>query len=368
MVFSCSNCPDRTTCRKATPEDCERLKNQLPPPITDEDLASSHRKEMPSEALMAGFYDPSYGKGRHHKRPEEAPVIEDNAKWCSWVNEELSRGLKHLVDSLPAKRKRYIKAWMELSELGDDKPYVEIARRYKVTRQTIRTAIQKSLLTLKDAVKTKLPKHLTRDTRTGEIRPKKDNAGRRGGIPWSRIQLDYLQHNVSLPELSKKYSVSVQALKQKSADEHWTDSRQKLYGQLTEKAIQNIATQRASEVDKIDKDLMNDWHIIRAGIVGKLLVRDEDGKPKFNSDLTPSEIKTLTDTLAAFQRGVYLIIGKSCEITERKVTVSQGSHDLLIANLISFLDGIADESFCKRLEASYDAWVEADIIDVTPKV
>jgi predicted DNA-binding protein YlxM (UPF0122 family) len=368
MTISCSTCPDRAICRKATPEKCVKLKNQLPPPITDEDLASSHRKEMPSEALMAGFYDPSYGKGRHHKRPEEAPVIEDNAKWCSWVNEELSRGLKHLVDSLPAKRKRYIKAWMELSELGDDKPYVEIARRYKVTRQTIRTAIQKSLLTLKDAVKAKLPKHLTRDTRTGEIRPKKDSVGRRGGIPWTKIQLDYIQHNVSLLELSKKYGVSHQALMTRSADERWREGREKIQTELTEKAIHNITTQRASEVDKIDKDLMNDWHIIRAGIVGKLLVKGKDGKPKLNQKLKPSEIKTLTDTLTAYQRGVYLIIGKSCEITERKVTVSQGSNDLLIANLISMLDGIADEAFCKRLEASYDAWVEADIIDVTPKV
>lgn len=81
----------------------------------------------------------------------------------------------------------------------------------------------------------------------------------RGGdvshVDWEKIKAEYLQGGTSYRKLANKHDVSRTTLEQRARKEEWTKQREDVQDKAAAKARQKIVSQRAKDIELLDKSL-----------------------------------------------------------------------------------------------------------------
>lgn len=72
-------------------------------------------------------------------------------------------------------------------------------------------------------------------------------------VDWDKIKAEYLAGGTSYRKLAKKYGISAQAVTRRAIKEKWTESLEKVRSEVEAKVEQKIASQRASDIAKLDR-------------------------------------------------------------------------------------------------------------------
>ena len=72
-------------------------------------------------------------------------------------------------------------------------------------------------------------------------------------VDWDMIKAEYLQGGTSYRKLAEKHGISRTTLEQRARKEEWTKQRESVQGKAEAKARQKIVSQRAKDIELLDK-------------------------------------------------------------------------------------------------------------------
>ena len=154
-------------------------------------------------------------------------------------------------------------------------------------------------------------------------------------IPWDVIKAEYIS-GVMTGALAKKYNISYSKVRHQIKKNRWVEEKEKFNQSVSDSALEKVREQRVQYYSKNSKDIeemrkkaRSGANSLYAGIMQKLLIKDEDGNVKFDHRLLPQDLSHLSRSMRIAIELMFISYGEPFELVKHSGEIGLGQKTLM---------------------------------------
>ena len=154
-------------------------------------------------------------------------------------------------------------------------------------------------------------------------------------IPWDIIKAEYIS-GVMTGAIAKKYKISYSKVRYQIHKYGWAEEKKKFEQSISDFALEKVKDQRteyyaknAKDIEKMREKARNGANSLYAGIMQKLLIKDEDGNVKFDHNLLPQDLSHLSRSMRIAIELMFISYGEPFELVKHSGEIGLGQKTLM---------------------------------------